>query len=92
MAKNWEEIKAGIDCFSSEEWDEMNLRVKLVGEIIKAREAQGVTQVELGKKTGLTQSVIARFESSKKDTQLSTIFKILAPLGLTLDIVPKKSM
>ena len=69
MTKKWAEIRSNIDCFSQEEWDAINLKVKLVCEIIKAREEQGITQKKLAEGNGLTQSVIARLEGNKNDTQ-----------------------
>jgi predicted transcriptional regulator len=38
--------------------------------------------------TGVKQPVIARLEHGTTDPQLSTLLKVLAPLGKTLAIVP----
>ena len=37
--------------------------------------------------TGLTQSAIARMEKGVSSPTLDTLFKVLVPLGKTLDIV-----
>lgn len=71
-----------------EELAESNLRVALIGELIKARQEKGITQKELEKMSGVKQPVIARMETGSTSPQLDTILKILAPLGKTLAVVP----
>lgn len=85
---NWNDIKKNISSFSLEEWDEINLKVKIVGEILEARKKAGITQSELENLTGIKQTFIARFENNRMDPQLTTVLKLLRPLGLTLDVVP----
>ncbi|MBR5317094.1 MAG: helix-turn-helix transcriptional regulator, partial [Lachnospiraceae bacterium] len=46
------------------------------------------SQRELAKLCGVKQPAIARLESLKATPQIDTLFKILAPLGYTLAIVP----
>lgn len=60
--------------------------VALIDEIVECRKAQGMTQVDLGRACGLTQSVIARFESKKSVPQLDTLIRILNALGLSLSL------
>ena len=48
--------------FTPEEIAASDLRVALIGEMIKAREAQGVTQRDMEKLSGVAQPVIARME------------------------------
>jgi len=45
-------------------------------------------QRQLSEKSGLAQPVIARIETRKRSPQLSTIIKMLYPIGYTLKIVP----
>jgi predicted transcriptional regulator len=71
-----------------EEIRESNLRVALIGEIIKARQEKGLSQRQLGELSGVKQPIIARMEKGTTSPQLDTILKILAPLGKTLAIVP----
>lgn len=73
-----------------EEIAESNLRVSLIGEIIKARQEQGISQKKLEELSGVKQPVIARMEKGITSPQIDTILKILAPLGKTLAIVPLK--
>lgn len=72
---------------TSEEIVESNLRVALIGEIIKARQEKGISQRQLGELSGVKQPIIARMEKGTTSPQLDTILKILAPLGKTLAIV-----
>ena len=84
---DWSEYNATLD-LTQDEWDEISLKVKIVGEIVKARESQAITQQDLEELSGVRQPVIARLERNNTDPRLSTILKILRPLGKTLAIVP----
>lgn len=88
---NWDDIKKNITSISQDEWDEIDLKVKIVGEILDARKKAGITQSELESLTGIKQTFIARFENNRMDPQLTTVLKLLRPLGLTLDVVPLSS-
>lgn len=71
-----------------EEIRESDLRVSLIHEIIEARKEKGISQKKLEELSGVKQPVIARMESGTTNPQLSTVMKILAPLGKKLAIVP----
>lgn len=80
---------AYIDSFlTDEEIAESNLRVALIGELIKARQEKGLSQKKLEELSGVKQPIIARMEKGVTSPQLDTILKVLAPLGKTLAIVP----
>jgi DNA-binding XRE family transcriptional regulator len=66
----------------------IDLEVELIGKIIAAREARGMTQQELAKAAGVKQPAIARLESMKATPQLDTLIKVLLPLGYKLTIAP----
>lgn len=70
---------------------ESDLRVALIGELIKARQEKGLSQKKLEELSGVKQPVIARMEKGQTSPQLDTILKVLAPLGKTLAIVPLNS-
>ena len=95
MSKNegqQEDAVAYIDSFlSPEEIAESNLRVALIGELIKARNERGVTQKQLEELSGVSQPVIARLERGTTSPKISTVMKLLAPLGKKLAIVPLES-
>ena len=61
-----------------------------MGELVKARKEQGISQRELEKISGVKQPVIARIEKGTSSPQLDTVIKLLAALGKTLAIVPLK--
>ncbi len=71
-----------------EEIAKSNLRVALIGELIKARQEKGLSQKKLEELSGVKQPVIARMEKGLTNPQLDTVLKILAPLGKTLAVVP----
>ncbi len=72
-----------------EERTESDLRVALIGEIIKARQEKGISQKKLEELSGVKQPVIARMERGTSNPQIDTILKLLAPLGKTLAIVDR---
>ena len=74
-----------------EEISESDLRVALIGELIKARQERGLSQKKLEELSGVKQPVIARMEKGQTSPQIDTILKVLAPLGKTLAIVPLNS-
>lgn len=78
-----------LDSFlTPEEIAESNLRVALIGELIKARQEKGLSQKKLEELSGVKQPIIARMEKGLTNPQLDTILKVLAPLGKTLAVVP----
>ncbi len=83
---DWEDFEKEI--FTPEEIAASNLRVALIGEIIKARQERGISQKQLEKLSGVKQPIIARMEKGYTAPQLDTILKVLASLGKTLEIVP----
>lgn len=76
------------ELLTPQEIAEIDLKVALIGELIKARQEQGITQQQLEELSGVKQPVIARLETGKTNFQIDTVLKILAPLGKTLAIVP----
>jgi len=72
------------ELFTAEEIRESQLRVSIIGELIKARNEQGLSQRELEQLSGIKQPVISRMESGETSPQLDTVLRVLAPLGKTL--------
>lgn len=60
----------------------------LIGKLIEARKAKGLSQRDLAEISGVKQPAIARLESMRSTPKIDTLFKILSPLGYTLSIVP----
>ena len=69
------------------ERDGVAQRVKVISEIIKEREASGLSQNAISAKTGVRQSVISRMEQLETNPRLETVLKILKPLGKTLGVI-----
>jgi DNA-binding XRE family transcriptional regulator len=86
IGDDWDDLRTEL--FSQEEIAACDLKVAIIGAIISARQENGLTQKELEAASGVKQPVIARLERGSTDPQLSTIIKVLAPLGKTLAIVP----
>lgn len=63
-------------------------REELVAEVIRLRQEQGLTQKQLEQLSGVKQPIIARMETRENIPQLSTVIKLLMPLGKTLAVVP----
>lgn len=86
IGHRWEDVE--VELFTPEEIEASNLRVAIIGEIIKARNEIGISQKKLEELSGVKQPIIARMEKGTTSPQLDTILKILLPLGKTLAVVP----
>ena len=86
IGSSWEDVRKEL--FTPEEIAESNLRVSIIGELIKARQEKGISQKKLEELSGVKQPVIARMEKGSTSPRLDTILKVLAPLGKTLAVVP----
>jgi len=86
LGSSWDDFEKAT--FTPGEIAAGNLRVALVGEIINSRQEHGYTQKKLEELSGVKQPIIARLEKGTTDPQLSTLLKVLAPLGKTLAIIP----
>lgn len=73
---------------SQDEIAKSDLRVQLIDELVRARNEQGISQKKLEELSGVKQPIIARMETGKTSPQVSTLIKILKPLGKTLAVVP----
>ena len=73
---------------SKEEQIENELKTKIISALLDARKEQGITQNEWEEISGISQPMIARIERDKVDPQISTLIRLLLPLGKTLDVVP----
>lgn len=94
--------KKTIDTFSDYMNDEarvspadrerINFEIALIGKMIEAREQRGMSQRELAEISGVKQPAIARLESMRTTPQIDTLFKVLHPLGYTIEIVPLRQV
>ena len=82
--RTWKEVRPEI--YTAEEIRESNLRVAIIGELIKARNEKNISQRELERLSGVRQPIISRMEAGETSPQLDTVLRVLAPLGKTLYI------
>ncbi len=86
--KTFDEMFKDENFVTPEERERINFEVSLIEKMIEAREAKGLSQRELAEISGVKQPAIARLESMKAIPQIDTLFKVLIPLGYTLEIIP----
>lgn len=86
VGTDWEDFEK--EFFTPEEIAASDLRVAIIGELIKARDEKRISQKQLEELSGVKQPVIARMEKGKTSPRLDTVLKVLAPLGKTLQVVP----
>jgi transcriptional regulator with XRE-family HTH domain len=69
------------------EYDRLDEEFAILDEFLKARAAAGVTQAELARRIGTTQSAIARLESGRgrHSPSLATLRKYAQALGCRLE-------
>lgn len=56
--------------------------------LLKQEKNKKITQAEISKKSGLTQSVVSRVESGTHSPTMQTLIKYLHAIGYTLKVVP----
>ena len=86
IGTSWKEYKETR--MTAEQRDELKLKTDIICEILESRQQQGLTQKQLEEASGVKQPIIARLENGITDPQLTTILRVLRPLGKTLAIVP----
>ena len=86
IGESWNDVRSLL--YTPEEIAESDLRVALIGEIVKARQELGISQKKLEELSGVKQPIIARMEKGSTKPQLDTVLKVLAALGKTLKVVP----
>ena len=88
IGDDWEDVRKEL--FTPEEIRESDLRVAIIGELIKARQERGISQKQLEELSGVRQPVIARMERGYTSPQIGTVLRVLGALGKTLAVVPIK--
>lgn len=59
------------------------------GQIIEdARKSANITQAELAERIGINKSYISRVETGRTEPKVSTFYRIVAALGLTVELTP----
>ncbi|GAB4035472.1 helix-turn-helix domain-containing protein [Spirosoma jeollabukense] len=58
-----------------------------VGQLIReTRKAKGLTQKELGKKIGVAEATLSRFENGNQNLTLETLHRLSNALGVNLSV------
>ncbi len=90
IGDSWEDVRQVL--FTPEENAESDIRVAIIGELIKARQEKGISQKQLEEMSGVKQPIIARIERGTVSPNLSTLVKVLHPLGRRIVIVPDEDI
>ena len=83
----WEEVRKNLN-ITPEQEEEIKLEMEIMEATIEARKKSQLSQRELSKKTGIKQPAIARIEKGIGSPRVSTLMKLLYPIGYTLRVVP----
>lgn len=54
--------------------------------LVAERHRAGITQVELARRLGVTQAVVARLESGQQDPKISTLERYARAIGATIQV------
>lgn len=72
-------------------WDESRTEYQLLGELVKIRKANGMSQSELAERSGNKQQVISRIENKENSPTLKTLCGLLDVLGYEIRFEPKRN-
>lgn len=87
--KTWDDYKAHVRAVDPKAAEDISSAEKLsaiISAVTRQRTAMGLSQRELAELCGMPQSSVARIESCKTTPNLTTLLKLLQPLGLELKI------
>lgn len=83
----WKDFRKKLN-ITPEQEAQIQLEMDIINATIEAQKNNNLTQIDLSKRTRIKQPVIARIEKYVNSTQISTLIKLLYPMGYTLRIVP----
>lgn len=87
--KTWNDYKEHvnqIDPATGKDIADMEELARIISELIRQRNALGLSQRDLAALCGIPQSSVARIESMQTTPNLATLLKLFRPLGLKLTI------
>ena len=82
--------RLNADSELKEMWDNSRMEYAVLGELIKIRKGQGLSQFELAEKSGNKQQVISRIENKKNSPTLKTVCSLLNAFDYEIQLVPKQ--
>jgi DNA-binding XRE family transcriptional regulator len=88
MMQNWNKLKNKLlkDKEVKQAYDDLELEYKFIESLIDMRLAKKITQKELSRRIGTTQSALARFESGKVNPSLNFLKRLATGIGAKLEI------
>ena len=86
----WKNLRNELT-ITEEDEQMIELEKELIMTLVRIREEKGLTQAQMAELCGVSQPTIARMERATHSPQLDSLFKILVPLGYTLQIVALKT-
>ena len=88
MAKYFKETLVEMlkDLKFKKEWDELEPQYQIIESLIEARNENNITQKELSRLTGITQSDISKIENGNANPSIKTLQKIAKALNKKLII------
>ena len=69
------------------EWDALEPKYQLIRSLIKARSDRKITQQQLSKLTGITQSDISKIENGSANPSMKKLLKLALALNVKLQFV-----
>ncbi|MBR5799419.1 MAG: helix-turn-helix transcriptional regulator [Lachnospiraceae bacterium] len=87
--KTWNDYKEHVnqvDPDTRKDITDIEEHAKIISELIRQRNAMGLSQRDLATLCGIPQSSVARIESMQTTPNLATLLKLFRPLGLKLTI------
>ena len=87
--KNWNDYKEYVkasDPDSGRDLSDIEEPASIIAAVIKPRTELGLSQRDLAAICGIPQSSVARIESMQTNPNITTLLKILRPLGLKLTV------
>lgn len=73
-----------------EEYERLGARFAAISELIRARERQGISQSELGRRMSVSPGVVNRLESAQHSPRLDTLADAARALGCDLEVKFKR--
>jgi len=83
---NWQDIKKNIlkDSEVKKIYDDLEVEYQIISDMVRLRNKKKITQKELAKKIGTTQSALSRFEMGDINPSLDFLKKVASALGTKL--------
>ena len=85
--ETWDELEKELNITDKQEV-EIQLEIDIIKATIEARKKSKLSQQKLSEISGIKQPNIAKLEDYKRTPQISTLIKLLYPMGYTLKVVP----